>query len=483
MRNTRVWITSLCLIAVLLVGSLGLSYAQATSGKNLFEAIEQAKTGNYKGVESMFLRCAHLGYDRAFLELAYLYHYGKGVEVNRKEALKWLKKTSASALANPKADFLLAFYYDNGWATEINQEKASFIYENAVKLAEESELYFLYQLAGEMMHGFGEVREDPERAKYILEVISRSGLPDASLLLGKHYFSGRFYDKDYKKAFKYFQTAAKGEEILQSEPRLWIAWCYEHGLGVEKDVEQAEKLYSIAQEKEHNIDLCNFATALMNGSDGLKRNRARAADLYRRAAENKMPEAVLAYAICNEKGNGVPADGKKALELYHLALDLGTEIAPYHLGRMYRDGIGTSVDFKKAIHYYKMAAERGYQNTYYQMALLFHRRSDSPDNMKKALELYEKAAEGGNANAFTALGEFYFLGKQVKQDFAKAKEYFTEAANMGEPRAQYNLGVMYYKGMGVKQDNEKAIAWWQRAAELKYMKADKALDKIFAEMK
>ena len=56
---------------------------------------------------------------------------------------------------------------------------------------------------------------------------------------------------------------------------------------------------------------------------------------------------------------GLPQDRAKALDLYRRAATLGNAEAYYRIGHAYMNGYGVEVDMKKAVYYYEIAAMRG----------------------------------------------------------------------------------------------------------------------------
>jgi len=59
-------------------------------------------------------------------------------------------------------------------------------------------------------------------------------------------------------------------------------------------------------------------------------------------------------------GSGVPVDYSKAAELYRKAAEQGHVIAQNNLGSMYDSGLGVQQDSAQAVQWFRKAAERGY---------------------------------------------------------------------------------------------------------------------------
>ena len=59
-------------------------------------------------------------------------------------------------------------------------------------------------------------------------------------------------------------------------------------------------------------------------------------------------------------GRGVETDSAKAAEWYRKAAEQGLDSAQYHLGRCYEGGHGVTKDLTKAAEWYQKAADKGY---------------------------------------------------------------------------------------------------------------------------
>jgi len=73
---------------------------------------------------------------------------------------------------------------------------------------------------------------------------------------------------------------------------------------------------------------------------------------------------------------GVPADLKRAVELYKLAADGGLARAQYNLGYMYSQGDGVPLDNKLSLMYFKMAADQGDHEASYHVGELSKEMKD-----------------------------------------------------------------------------------------------------------
>ena len=114
-------------------------------------------------------------------------------------------------------------------------------------------------------------------------------------VLGEMWHERKRVKNDEREAFRHFRSSG---EKGNARALYCIAFYYEHGLGVEKDLEKA-------------------------------------VDCLRKGGENGSCECLNDLAVMYEQGKGVKKDEHKALLLYQEAAQLGETSAKYNLGRMY----------------------------------------------------------------------------------------------------------------------------------------------------
>ncbi|MGV8948615.1 MAG: tetratricopeptide repeat protein, partial [Candidatus Paracaedibacter sp.] len=98
-------------------------------------------------------------------------------------------------------------------------------------------------------------------------------------------------------------------------------------------------------------------------------------------------------------GKGVGQDLKRALDLFHLAANLGVGQDQNGLGSMYYKGIGVGRDFKKAFDFFQLAANQGFVPAKYNLGAMYYNGLGVGQDFKKAFDLYKLAANQGFAPA------------------------------------------------------------------------------------
>lgn len=100
------------------------------------------------------------------------------------------------------------------------------------------------------------------------------------------------------------------------------------------------------------------------------RNYSRAAELYRRVADNN-PSVQWRLGVMLDTGQGVPEDPEQAIRMFRRAAAENDPNAHASLGVMYASGRGVREDFGQAMRYSRRAAELGSAAGYFQIAWLY----------------------------------------------------------------------------------------------------------------
>jgi hypothetical protein len=175
-------------------------------------------------------------------------------------------------------------------------------------------------------------------------------------------------------------------------------------------------------------------------------------------------------------------DYAKAAKLFRKAAEAGNASAQFELGLIYDDGQGVAQDYKQAMAWYEKAAAQGNAPAQYNLGVLYGQGHGVAQDPKQAASWYEKAAAQGFAPAQAALGSLYDDGQGVEQDYKKALELYEKAAKQGFTKVQVNLGILYVEGQGTAQDNVEAYKWWALARENGSDDAKSNLEKLEPKM-
>jgi len=134
--------------------------------------------------------------------------------------------------------------------------------------------------------------------------------------------------------FKYAKAKA---ETGDTKAQTYLGFCYENGLEVKKDYEEALKWFHKAAaqnyaEAQRNLGWCYYS------GHGVKRDYAEAAKWYRKAADQNNAQAQCQLGDCYASGNGVPKDSAEVIKLYQKAADQNFVPAQLYLSDCYEKG-------------------------------------------------------------------------------------------------------------------------------------------------
>lgn len=302
---------------------------------------------------------------------------------------------------------------------------------------------------------------------------AKNGNPKAQYEIAQCYEYGIGVTKDINQALYWYQKAADqgsgaGMNALGS--------CYLNGKGVPIDYEKAAYWFKKAAENGSAAGEINYKEAKKRIEDKSK-NTANSSVIqndYQKnieAAKNGDTQAQLKIGICYQTGNGVKQDYSAALEWYEKSANQGNADAQTCLGLCYGMGYGVSEDFVQAIKWWRKAANQGNAQAQYYLGNCYnHGTGVSVDKTHAAL-WYQKAADNGNANAQFMLGVYYSTGTGVSENASEAASWWLKAAIQGHVDAQYLIGICYDNGEGIGQDKREALYWYKKAADQGHQEA------------
>jgi len=122
--------------------------------------------------------------------------------------------------------------------------------------------------------------------------------------------------QDQAAAFAWFQKAAKQDRSEATAAALnMLGRCYEHGWGVDIDLDKAFSYYVNASTQGDIWALFNLADCYRKGV-GCNIDVGRAAECYAQAAAKNHVKALNMLGLCYEEGSGVEPDPEKAAALF-----------------------------------------------------------------------------------------------------------------------------------------------------------------------
>lgn len=226
----------------------------------------------------------------------------------------------------------------------------------------------------------------------VLNDLSAMNLARASTFLGK-----LLRTSDPAESVGLFRAAAEqGDRAAMVEAGLMIA----SGHGVERpDYEEAAVWFKKASDAGSAEGMRLYADCLLDGI-GVEVNEAEAARLYSSAMALGNVSAKSRLAMLYRSGRGMPAaDPATAFKLFQEAAQDGFLEAQGNLGVMYMNGETVPADPKKAVDLWKEGAEKGDEICMVFYATALENGAVGQPDTAAAREWYRKAARLRNARA------------------------------------------------------------------------------------
>jgi hypothetical protein len=139
---------------------------------------------------------------------------------------------------------------------------------------------------------------------------------------GKALLLIRGKEEEQEEGVRMLLLQAMGDEGGRAVAQHWLGWCSSRGWGVETDLKEAVRWYTLAADQGHST------------------------------AQNNL-------GYCYQHGLGVDTDLKEAVRWYKLAADQGLFAAQTNLGYCYRKGKGVDANQEEAVRWYTLAADQG----------------------------------------------------------------------------------------------------------------------------
>ena len=424
------------------------------------------------------------------------YYTGQGIEKDYDLAFYWFSESAKQG--NAKSENALGICYEYGTGIKKDVYKALFWYK---KSAEQGYAAAQCNLGSCYKYGEG-IEKNYEQAVYWYKKAAEQENIDAQFFLGVCYETGDGVIQNYSKAFYWYKKSAEqGNDVAQCN----LGFCYENGNGVTESYIEAIKWYdksakqgntraqsylpNVFQKLKELAEIgysgsqCNLGYCYEYGL-GVEKNIYQAVYWYKKSAEQGDDVAQCNLGSCYKNGVGVDKDYNEAFYWFKKSADQGNSRAQFYVGYYYANGLGyLEKDYSKAVYWYKKSAEQGYNYAQCNLGICYYNGEGVEKDYKQAIYWYKKSAEQGNSAAQNNLGYCYKKGEGVEKDYKQAIYWYKKSAEQGNSRAQYNLAKCYENGEGVVKDYEQAVYWYRKSAEQDRASAQNALAYCYAKGK
>lgn len=192
---------------------------------------------------------------------------------------------------------------------------------------------------------------------------------------------------------------------------LTLGYVYLYGEnGLPQDSEKAFKYYTLAADKGDKVALNNLGSLYFSGI-GTQKNVVKAVKLFEEAARLGNNEAAvnLAFVYLTSSNGGGSNLRSMVVRLFNQAAEGGNITAQYMMGMIYYNGYGVAKNDDRAFQYLKKAASQ-YDEAQYQLALRYMNAEGTPRNYGNAVNNLNKAAKQGHIPSMLWLGDILAAG-------------------------------------------------------------------------
>jgi uncharacterized protein len=258
----------------------------------------------------------------------------------------------------------------------------------------------------------------------------------------------------------------RASDAGSSEGAHRLALVYAEGLaGTPRNDARAAELFEKAATAGHRRAQMNLGIFYLSGR-GVPRNLVQARAWLEKAAASGDPQALylLGRALSESDGPAVE-DPVRAADLFRRAAEQGHALAGLRYGLALSEGFGMKRDIAAAQRWLMQAQASGVPEAALALGDMAARTPASRDKtanekvVQAAVSWYQVAAQGGVPSAQFKLANAYFAGVGVARDPVQAQLWYSRAAQQGLPQAQHALGLMLIGGTASPTDPVEGYKW------------------------
>ncbi len=257
---------------------------------------------------------------------------------------------------------------------------------------------------------------------------------EAAYYLGLMYYYGYYVDRDDSLAFSMFKLSWEG---LYEEGIYMLGRMYEEGRGVEKNYEQAFKLYQAAIHSENaKLRIANFYEL----GKYVKKSLGSAIKIYNELQKNNNAYSMYKIGTFYFSGEGLKKDLNNAYKWLNKALLAGSIEAMNHfriIGTKSKNDVRSTEELfeagnalvqkrltEDAIPYLEAAATEKYLPAIILLYDVYHDGIGVDKDLQQALNILKKYESYQEGRIYYLIGKAYEKGEGVDSSYPKASEYY-----------------------------------------------------------
>ena len=336
----------------------------------------------------------------------------------------------------------------------------------------------------------------------ILEKADQNGHPDAPALLGSLIEKKKVLDlqKTQKEIIDLYKKSCS---LGSYEGMYHLATHYHYGIGVEKNIKEAIRLYNLVSKNqnynknktsavfslsklyEENKDYKNafkladhfrlkekfvgylLCSDFLNRGVGVEVNQELANEYLEAASQDKFINEQLKFAMIFRHGKGVTKNEEEFLKWTKIAAENGSSVAQANLCRYYLNRKNREM----AMKYEKMSADTGNRLGIWNLCHVFKQWKD--DELE--FEYLQKLTDFGCGKALVYMGLNFKRNNKMNEAFLK----FKEEADINSPSGLFHYGKELLDGKLTSRNIVEGLKMLKNAADMGHIKALKKFIDIY----
>ena len=272
------------------------------------------------------------------------------------------------------------------------------------------------------------------------------------------------WKKDFQTAFEFLSKAQQNSHPMAA---FNLGWMHSEGLGRVQDFNAAAGMYQCAADLGVVTAHHNLGRLYLEGGRNFAKSIPDAIRHFELAAQGGVAASIGCLGMIYLKGNGVPENQGRAIELLSQASNLDDDHSANALATILdhqNGGISTPKTFALYRKAARSARELGHVMPIYNLGLCFLSGNGVDKSLVKARRLFRKAANAGDADAAMNLGLIYLNGEGTPADPFEAMHWFNKSAQSGNKEAFNALGSIEFNGQSGASNESLAWHYFSEAA-------------------
>ncbi len=321
-----------------------------------------------------------------------------------------------------------------------------------------------YELVLRLEYGQG-CKANPDEARRWLLYAAQKGMKEAQWRIGDHLLRGEAgYEANPKEAVGWlFKSAEQGYDSAQ----FTLAWCYEHGLGTDKDISKAASFYQKASKAGNAQASERLRICVDQLGQSQEPMQAASGHVENEEPDSNDPESLYGLACKIRDSSKKQEDKAKAQALFKRAALFGHDLAQLAYISMCLNNPQNEAELDEATEWLEKAYSSNNERAMLIYSACLRNGIGFTKDTKRAQDIIEDLAGDRlkNVTAQTVQASALLLGDGIPRNIPRGIQLLKKASESDDGYAKWKLAICYKNGLGVMKDIRQAEALFQKAAE------------------